>query len=93
MPFYSNLAREVRARRERAVRIVVVTTDDAQTARGYLAAHDLEVDEIVSGSAPPTKVFATPTLVLASRGGVVRGAWVGKLDASREREVRKAMGL
>jgi hypothetical protein len=93
MPFYGNIAREVRSRREKAVHIVVVTTDDAQTASDYLAAHGLEVDEVVPGTALPAKVFGTPTLVLASHEGVVRDAWVGKLDASREREVRKALGL
>ena len=93
MPFYSSLAHDMRARRSTPVHIVVVTTDDHQTASAYLAAYAVQVDEIVPGMAPPPKVTGTPTLVLTSRGGVVQKAWIGKLDESREREVRKAVGL
>ena len=94
MPFYSTLTREIRASKKAGrIRVVVVTTDDRSIATEYLASHAVSVDEIVPETAPPQKVTGTPTIVLATRGGIVQKAWTGRLDDSRERELRKELGL
>jgi len=92
MPFYSSLARDIRLN-HLSTRIVIVTMDDAATARNYLSSHGVEVDEIVAKTPSPQKITGTPTIVLTSKRGIVQKLWRGQLETSAEREVRNAVGL
>ena len=94
MPFYSRLTRELRARpSSKSLRVVVVTTDDSQTAATYLEKYAVQVDTIIAKTLPPSKVRATPTLLLVSRDGHVKNAWTGRLPQLQEEQVRRAIGL
>lgn len=94
MPFYARLRQQMAASggAER-LRLVIVTTDDRDTASSYLAQHRLTVDQLLASARFPDKVWATPTLVVVSSTGVVKGAWTGQLNAARELEVLETMGL
>jgi hypothetical protein len=59
-----------------------------EAARQYLDARRIEPDQIVAG-AGAVPVPGTPTIMLVDSGGVVKDAWVGVLDQSREKEVIK----
>lgn len=94
MPFYSRLTRELRAKPSaKTLRVVVVTTDDAPTAAAYVQDHAVQVDAIVANHLPPSKVRATPTLLLVTRDGHISNAWTGRLPQPQEEQVRKAIGL
>ena len=93
MPFYSVLTRDLRSRAiAKRVRVVVITSDDERTASEYLMAHSVAADTIVPNRIPPQKVWATPTVIVSSRG-IVKKEWIGRLDVNGEKEVREALGL
>lgn len=73
--------------------MVVVTTDSRATATSYLGGHGVVVDDIRAVERFPDKVWATPTVVVVSRDGRVRGTWRGQLPADGEADVMKAVGL
>lgn len=94
MPFYSRLRQQIEgAGANRSLRLVLVTTDDRETASSYLAQHGLKVDQLLPNTRTPEKIWATPTLVVLSSNGIVKGAWTGQLSEVREREVLKVLGL
>jgi hypothetical protein len=93
MPFYDRLTRDSKARFGERVRFVVITPDDGATAASYLRSHGVTVDQIVPSTPPPRKIWATPTVVITSRNGLVDNAWTGQLDVAGQLEVRRAIGL
>lgn len=94
MPFYQTLReRMAAAGSARGSRMVVVTTDSRATATSYLGGHGVVVDDIRAGERFPDKIWATPTVVVVSRDGRVRGTWRGQLPGDAEADVIKAAGL
>lgn len=90
VPFYVRLRSEIERRTGvQRPRLAVVTRDDHDVASSYLRTHDITVDQLITGARLPDKVWATPTVVLLSPSGVVRGVWAGRLDSSRQQEVKR----
>jgi hypothetical protein len=93
--FYHRLSASLRAGADHPnVRLIMLTTDDRQTARRYSDEKSLTLDAIVS--VPPErarelKVPGTPTLIIVNRKGVIQDMWLGRLDASREAQVVSAL--
>ncbi|MGI8542329.1 MAG: peroxiredoxin family protein [Aridibacter sp.] len=84
-PFYQKLV-EQKAENEN-VRLVVVTPQDLEQTKDYLAKHKLSVDEIKQSTLNKIKVGGTPTLILVDKNGAVVESWVGKLPPEKEAEV------
>lgn len=94
MPFYARLRRQMETAADRqGLRLVMVTTDDLETASSYLAQHSLKVDQLLPNTRTPDRIWATPTVVVLSSSGTVKGAWTGQLSEAREGEVLKVLGL
>ena len=88
IPFY----RRVQAYDDADVQIVVVAPFYDQEMKDYLAAQDLQPDQVVivnELNALPDS--GTPTLLLVDRNGFVTHAWIGLLSSDREKEVLAAV--
>jgi hypothetical protein len=95
LDFYRRLSATVRGTQPHP-RLVLLTTDDSDTARQYGADNRLELDAIVSIPAArqrDLKVPGTPTLILVNRAGVIQEMWLGKLDPTRESQVVSAVSV
>ena len=70
------------------VRIVFAAPEHNTSIQAYLESRDVDPDGVVFTSAGRiSPFFATPTLVIADQGGVIRHAWVGSLAPDAEAEV------
>jgi hypothetical protein len=93
--FYHRLSARIQSAADHpSVHLVMVTTDDRETAQRYSTEKNLALDGIVS--VPPErarelKVPGTPTLILVNRAGVIQQMWLGKLDERRETQVVSAL--
>jgi hypothetical protein len=90
MPFYRRLSS---LRREgKAFRLVVVSSEQSDTLKPYIAAEGVSVDSVLSTPLPPLGIRAVPTLLLLGSEGTVVGVWGGALGAAREREFLAKLG-
>lgn len=96
IPFYKSLVNELaKGGSQSSVQLVVVTSDDIETARGFLHTNELPIANVMSLSRDKIrtlKIPGTPTLILTDQNGLVEGVWVGKLDQAGERDVLKQLG-
>jgi hypothetical protein len=96
VPFYRSIVSEVTKRSPGiAVQLVVVTSDDRETAMDFLRTNQIAISTVmpISGvKMRALKVPGTPTLILTDRAGVVEQVWIGKLTAAGEREVLRKLG-
>lgn len=92
LPFYDKL---VDHRNAEAPRVGIVAAvghpEDVQEEGQMFRQAGVEVDAVVPVDFQQLGIPGTPTLLLVDRQGKVLGSWVGKLDASREKEVLKAL--
>jgi len=73
--------------------VAVIPGEKSETVR-YLTDHGVLADDVINTSLDDLKVASTPTLLLVDQSGIVKGAWVGKLDEKREKEVvQRALNL
>jgi hypothetical protein len=77
MQFYQALANEVGRSRGR-LRLIVIGYENAEKLHRFIERYQLNANRVISLSAPDVKVYATPTLVLANRHGIVQRVWVGE---------------
>jgi thioredoxin-related protein len=88
MPFYKQLLDKRNESKSPVKVIAAVPAAEAQsTEQKNLADHGIQPDAVVHVDFAKIKVPGTPTLLLVNDQGKVLDVWVGKLDASREREV------
>ena len=75
MEFYRTLANDP-SRSDGRYQLVVVGPEPVTTLQLFLDRYRVRPDKIASVYDP--KIFATPTLVLANRGGLIKQVWVGE---------------
>jgi hypothetical protein len=92
LPFYKQLVDE-RNQKGSAVKFVAaVPTDDAKAPESDKFVNaGVKPDNVVHLDFSAIKVPGTPTLLLVDNTGKVLNVWVGKLDASGEKEVLKTL--
>ena len=89
MPFYAKLEAARRASRAN-LRIIALSHESRDVLGGYLRAHGLAVDAMVSLTQDEyrlLKVRGTPTLILADRSRLIRQVWVGRIRPDAEPSV------
>jgi len=90
-PFYKRLHDQRVGTQPRM--LTVIPGEATETAR-YLSDRGLPTDGIINARLADVNVAATPTLLLVDATGHVKAVWIGKLDESRQNEVRqKAFGI
>lgn len=95
VPFYRVLAAKVRSQGPAAgSQLVVVTTDDIETANRYVDENHIDVTRVVA--VPPKdramlRVPGTPTLILLNRNRRIEKVWVGRLDQGGQKQVESAV--
>ena len=87
MSFYRRLT----TRDAPAVRIVVAAPAVDTGVRRLLASHAVEPDAVVYVEQGELPVKGTPTVLVADSNGVVTHSWLGRLDATGEAEVERAL--
>jgi hypothetical protein len=70
---------------------VVVGTESEENLRAYLDGYNLVVDKLLTVSPQMVLVNGTPTLVAVNRVGNVADAWLGLLDAVRQRQLEATL--
>ena len=95
IPFYKTVASRLRSGSDaKSVQVVLITVDDQVRSERFVQSSDLgnaQVVRLTPDAMNALKVPGTPTLLLVDRFGKVVGAWVGKLNEEREREVLAAI--
>ncbi len=87
MPFYRRLLEHDTL----DVQIVVAALPYDTGIRDYLASESVSPDSVVFVESGLLPVSSTPALLLVDTEGLVTGAWIGLLNADREREVFDAL--
>ena len=82
MPFYRQLV----AARQAKVPVIVVSRDAVAVMRKHLADEQVNVDKVLY-SRPEAFPTGTPTVCIVDSKGLVRRAFIGKLDSSGEKEL------
>ena len=84
LPFYRRLTEPTAA----GVQVVFAAPEENADVEGYLASHDVDPDAIVfTPTGRENPFFATPTLAIVDKGGVITHVWVGSLPRDAEVEV------
>lgn len=86
MPALAQIATSLKALPRRTP-FVVVSVDGEDQTRG--AFRDYRVDpDVVIGVKPTARVmYATPTVLLVNRAGIVEHAWIGLVDSSKAHDI------
>jgi thioredoxin-related protein len=88
MPFYKQLVDKRNESKSGVKVIAAVPAAEAEAAeQKNLTDHGVQTDAVVHVDFSKIKVPGTPTLFLVDNQGKVLDVWVGKLNASREKEV------
>lgn len=93
VPFYQKLTAANGKTTERALRVVVASTDAPALMSAYLKASEVQVDQVAGVRPGGLKVPGTPFLVLVDANGTVTQVWRGKLGVSQEQELFALLGL
>jgi hypothetical protein len=88
MAFYQTLFAKART-----ARLVAMGFEPKEKLAAYLASYGLQPDDIVSIDPSGLRFRGTPTLLLIGSDGVVKNAWVGRLDSEKQKEVLKELNL
>ena len=83
--FYQNLVKE--KAKQANVHLVAVLPDAVQESEGYLKSLGISVDAIIQAPLNSVGIRGTPTVLMVDDTGTIRRAWLGRLDADRERDV------
>lgn len=87
--FYQRLFKEIEERGK--TQLVIVSPNEQQDAKSYLAGLGLNPSLIVQVSLNSIQVKGTPTLLLVDNKGNLTSQWVGKLSPNSEAEVLAKM--
>jgi len=93
LPFYQRLTTAAQRADDQSMRLVVATTDEAQSMTAYLAAQGISVDEVATVKSGALKIPGTPSLLLVDAGGTVTKVWRGWLEPEKEQEVLSSLAL
>lgn len=89
MPFYRELSQRAH---DAGLRLVAVGNEPRDALAAYFRSHSVTLDDVLSASPESLRVVvATPTLAIVDKAGLVRQAWVGRLSADAEAQVRAAV--
>jgi len=86
MPFYQRLAATHQQQGSRTA-LIVSSQDPVAVMEDHLAKEQVAVDKVLHARLDSIGVAGTPTVLIVDAQGVVRRAFRGKLDASREKEL------
>ena len=89
LPFYQRLTHSEEVVKGRVIAVSI--GEDPETHRAFLASAGIRVDGSVSAMRSGIRSRATPTILLVGRDGLVKGAWVGKLDDAHQANVLAAI--
>lgn len=84
LPFYRTLSGDLRGKAD----LLAVLPQPQPEAAAYLKAAQVEVTQIASASPSQLGVSGTPTLLLLDRSGKVQEVWFGRLDETKQAQVR-----
>ncbi|MGB7925746.1 MAG: redoxin family protein [Pyrinomonadaceae bacterium] len=87
-PFYQRLVKETDGRNLHLVAVLPQTTDESKQ---YLNELGVPIADIKQATLDSLGVGGTPTLILVDNQGVVKNAWVGKLNADNEAGVLRQL--
>jgi hypothetical protein len=90
MPFYRRLSASRQLGRY-ALAVVVATGGRMNSMGDKLVRNGVVVDELLEAQSTVLASGFTPTLYMVDSQGIVRGRYIGRLDANREREVMSAL--
>lgn len=93
MPFYNRLSK-ARADSVASIQLAALSAEPHEVLERYLAEHAVTLDAAVGlspGQFRDMRVRGTPTLILATRDGIVRNVWRGRLAEDQEAEVLAAV--
>jgi hypothetical protein len=87
LPFYRTLSGDLHGKAD----LLAVLPQPQLEAAAYLKAAHVEVPQVAT--APPSQlgVSGTPTLLLLDRSGKVQDIWLGRLDETRQAQVRSRL--
>lgn len=86
MPFYQTLAAACK-RKGTNVALVVSSQDAVPAIQDHLREKQVTVDKVLHSRAGDLGINATPTILVVNSQGIVKQAFVGKLDGYKEQEV------
>lgn len=84
-PFYKQITNEDQLSK---VKVVVISADEAAPLQQFLQANSIRTDKVLLRPLTLIGVSSTPTLLVVDSGGVVRGTFIGALDAGGQAAVR-----
>jgi hypothetical protein len=87
-PFYREITDAQRSRRA-GVSLSVLSAESPEVMREYLTKKQIVVDGVYKLSSPVPALTGTPTWLIIDAGGIVRQAFIGKLNGSKEKELLK----
>jgi hypothetical protein len=82
--FYRDLVSECRRRN---VPTIALLPQPVAESESYLQERQILVDDVRQAQLPDVQIYATPTVLIVDRRGIVQRAWVGKLPPERENEI------
>lgn len=85
MPFYKQLM-AVRQAQASKVPVIVASRDAVAVMRKHLEDQQVAVDKVLH-ERPADSVSVTPTIYIVDSNGLVKRAFIGKLDSSGEKEL------
>lgn len=83
--FYKQIA--LAAAQHKGFRVIALFPQDESEARDYLSKIEVPIDEVRQVSIDKIGVRGTPTLLLVDKTGVIKDAWLGRLQPDKEAEV------
>jgi hypothetical protein len=83
LPFYVQLSQMSRGHAS----VLAVLPEPMKEAKDFLNVAGVSVDQIITRAPDAVGVRGTPTVLLVDPRGKVRRSWIGKLDASRQKEL------
>ena len=89
MPFYKSLGED--ASITAAARIIVIAPDSEDTSKAELLRNNVRVSQVVSVPPGSLKIRGTPTAILVDHLGTVEQVFTGRLDDSKQAQLRRAL--
>jgi hypothetical protein len=87
LPFYHVLSGELKGKAD----LLAVLPQSQQESATFLKAAQVDVTQIATAQPAQLGVAGTPTMLLLDPNGKVQEVWVGRLDDSRQAQVRSRL--
>ena len=85
IPFYQKISQEIYQNNK--IKLITIFPQDTSTAKDYLQANTISVNETFQANPSTIGVGGTPTILLINDKGEVTNAWFGKLYEEEEKKV------